>query len=296
LQNFGANIQKAIALGYKPAYIKNILAQGVTTAAPELQALVTGSSTATTRAINAANQALVAQAAFVHNEIVTEGQGVTAGATKMGKALPIALALEKAEAGKNADAQIGAVLAFYHLNWQQVQDLAGKYGKALPTAVLAQIGGAYAAGHKLGVNFMTGLQGGINAEASLTAQIATGATVLVSKAAHNGVRAASPSKDMIDLGRYMMQGLALGITGNASLPVQAMRAVMSTLKATPFAAPAHRGGGGGGSYMNVQANFTIIAPGGNPGAIKNAISGGAADRFAEHVLISMRAGAGAVNG
>ncbi len=53
-------------------------------------------------------------------------------------------------------------------------------------------------------------------------------------------------------------------------------------------------GMGMGTSLEVHATFQIIAPGGNPEAIKSVISSGAAQEFAHQVLVSMQSGAGSV--
>lgn len=92
----------------------------------------------------------------------------------------------------------------------------------------------------------------------------------------------SPSRVFIGIGQHTMSGLALGISGNASLPVRAIDALQGRVRAAgdalargrartgaaPGVAPAGagRGQGGGNSYV-----FHISAPGGDPDAIKRAV-------------------------
>src|ERR1019366_6403114 len=83
----------------------------------------------------------------------------------------------------------------------------------------------------------------------------------------------SPSKVMWRIGLASMQGLALGITNNAYLPVAAMVSVMKKLEKVPIrlgGAGSFVGGGGGvGPSIYIKADFTIIAPGGNAASIMN---------------------------
>jgi len=109
----------------------------------------------------------------------------------------------------------------------------------------------------------------------------------------------SPSREMAKVGNFLMLGLAQGITDGTTHAITAMTGASAQIMGRSRAALTTgamsmgrtAGGISGGITMNIEAHFTINAPGGEPGAIRRAI-GDAATEFSNQVLVSMRAGAG----
>jgi hypothetical protein len=137
----------------------------------------------------------------------------------------------------------------------------------------------------LGQNLMLGLSSGINDKASQVSAAAVKAALDAKNAAADKTQTTSPSKLFAKLGSDWMAGLALGI-GNSS---NVVKTAAGGAVPTPRLAPAT-----GGMHVNVTANFTINAPGGNADAIRRAIETDSAHQFAGALLTSVRAGAGTV--
>ena len=144
--------------------------------------------------------------------------------------------------------------------------------------------------NSVGMSMMNGLTAGI--QAGSVGVIA--AAVAVAQSTHDAVKTAtqtkSPSKVYMKMGNDWMQGLVVGInSGKQGVQSALVGALPSTLGNQPHLAPTSIGG----TNMTVHANITINAPGGNPQAIKNALTDSDLHRqFASSVLHSVRAGAG----
>jgi hypothetical protein len=137
-----------------------------------------------------------------------------------------------------------------------------------------------------GYSMMQGMTAGINAAAGAVGTAAAAAATNALGAARSATKAQSPSLLFAQLGEDWMAGLVQGIHNQAHT-VQA-----AVTGSVPVVNPAHLAPTTGGGVMNVTANFTINAPGGNPTAIKNAIEKDSATQFAKNALIAMRSGAG----
>ena len=144
--------------------------------------------------------------------------------------------------------------------------------------------------HSAGVNMMQGLKQGIADTAGIVATAAAQAATDALKGVHSVTLPGSPSRLYTDEGMNWMQGLAQGITGNRNLVKAAMIGAIPSAGRPAGLAPTT----GGGTHMNVTANFTINAPGGNPATIRQAIETESAQQFARAALTSMRAGAGTI--
>lgn len=144
--------------------------------------------------------------------------------------------------------------------------------------------------HSAGVNMMQGLKQGISDTAGIVATAAAQAATDALKGVHSVTKPGSPSRLYTDEGMNWMQGLAQGITGNRNLVKAAMIGAIPSAGRPAGLAPTT----GGGTNMNVTANFTINAPGGNPATIRQAIETESAQQFARAALTSMRAGAGTI--
>ena len=143
--------------------------------------------------------------------------------------------------------------------------------------------------YSAGVNMMHGLQSGINAAAGQVATAAANAATAALSASQKATKTHSPSLLYAEEGRDWMLGLVAGIQGSKGLVQAAVGGVLPTTGHPPVGQAA----GGGGITLHVNANFTINAPGGNAGAIKNGMDD-AATQFAKATLTALRAGAGTV--
>jgi hypothetical protein len=140
----------------------------------------------------------------------------------------------------------------------------------------------------LGSQLMQGLAAGIISATNQVVQAAVNAANQALAATKAATKTASPSQLYAEQGRNWMLGLVQGIQSGTGLVQGAM------VGSLPRVGAAGGMGMGMGAGLQVHATFQIIAPGGNPEAIKSVIAGGAAQEFAHQVLVSMQSGAGSV--
>ena len=136
--------------------------------------------------------------------------------------------------------------------------------------------------HEMGQNVVQGLINGIQDKgASLHTTMARVATDLYDKfAAHPHVRAKSPAAAYIDLGKSLMDGLALGITQNQQRVLVALGRVASTLY-TGFNNPATAGGYG---------NLKLVAP--SVGSFAGTVGMGGPATVTVHTTVHVEGGTG----
>lgn len=142
--------------------------------------------------------------------------------------------------------------------------------------------------YSAGMNMMSGLAAGIRAASSQVSNAVGG----VANAAHLNLKTItltfSPSKLYAEMGKNWMEGLVVGIDKGAAGVHSAMVGAVPSVSPSTRLAPVT----GGGTHMNVTANFTIHAPGGDAKAIRGAVETDSAQQFARATLTAMRAGAG----
>ena len=300
---FTSNIQKAIAKGYNPAYIAQLAQQGPAQAGALLQKLVDAQGKGLSTLINQTSNTLVNQATIAKDQIKILQIGIVGSGAQAGKDLQAALALLGTSTSSNISSAITLVLLKYKLNLSDVQRIAAEYGSALPTAIRNQIIQVANAAATLGISFATGMAGGINSAVNSIALAATHGAEAGLKAARAAIEASSPARRPArEVGLPFAQGAAMGLIQGTGLFVAASRrmALLGVTAASGvhpgnyYGTSASGGGRGGGMTLIVNATFNINAPGGNPGAIKQAVMGDASSRFAKQLRTAMSAGAGRI--
>ena len=141
-----------------------------------------------------------------------------------------------------------------------------------------------------GADLMLGLSAGINAAAGqVAAAAANAATVGLQRRSHR-FQGPQPSLLFAQLGYDWGLGLVQGLASARGVIQNAANTVIPHTIGHPGAVGMS---GSGGVSLSMTVNYTINAPGGNPGAIKSAI-GGSAEQLQKAMLTSLRAGAGTI--
>lgn len=162
-------------------------------------------------------------------------------------------------------------------NWDTVM----LYMNALWTrmkAIGGQIMQGLADGLKLGFPLVTGLMSKISR--------------MLPSAAEKGLEVKSPSRVFMRIGQYTAEGLALGISGRADLPVRAIDRLQGRVRAagdalargasggpaaTRYATAGAAGGQGGGMAGGNHYTINLYGVSGDPDAIKRAVREGIAE-------------------
>lgn len=142
-QSFTANIRTAIADGYDPTLISQLLQAGPAQAGPLLQSLVDNVSNGMVQTVGAATSALSQlNAQAVQQQRITY-EAVTAGSSQMAADVGNAFAIQQQMTIQGASATVASVNQVLGLGVNQVQQISDEYSLGLPNAFQAQQTNAY---------------------------------------------------------------------------------------------------------------------------------------------------------
>jgi hypothetical protein len=171
---------------------------------------------------------------------------------------------------ESKDAAVNQTQSLVNSVWAWISSLPGKISSALSSAKSAVLGAFSGAGswlYSVGQDILRGMANGVSAAVNWAVDAAVRAAQSVVRGVKSALGISSPSKVFAELGKYTVQGFALGITDNAYRAVDAMRAMVSVGSQPGFtpsnlvtggargAALAMAGGGGGSappSYVPIK--------------------------------------------
>ena len=207
-KQFTNNIQKAIADGYNPQLISNIVQAGPAQAGKLLQGLVSAQGGALKSLVNSAMANLSSEGEQAVQEARLTARAVAAPTSAIAAQLPEALAISQALTTKNAGAAVAAVAKQYAGGAAMVETIAKNYGISLPNAINAELQPTKTAASKAADALPNALHGAVGPTKAAAAQL-TGA---ISSDSSEGAVAAL--KGGLSIGEAYASGVATGISEN----------------------------------------------------------------------------------